>query len=81
MALEPISDDPTFNVRDASVLTERVLIEESFLLDRINELELEKSKWIGKEASSQDDDGQVLYYTGFKSYSVFKAFLTILVQQ
>ena len=84
---EPMPDteaDPV--TRDASVQTEKVLsVEERALLDRINELELE-IKEIDRQRSKQkfrimnikDDDSQVLYYTGFKSYDVFKAFFDYL---
>ena len=67
---------------DASVQTERVLsAEEIALLDKVNELEM-TIKEIDKQRCKQrfsimnmkDDNSQVLYYTGFKSYDVFKAF-------
>ena len=80
---EPMPDteaDPV--IRDASVQTEKVLsVEERALLDRINELELEiKEIHVDRQGSKQnikDDDSQVLYYTGFKSYDVFKAFFRL----
>ena len=76
----PAQQDPV--TVDASVQTGRVLsAEEIALLDKVNELEM-AIKEIDKQRCKQrfsimnmkDDNGQVLYYTGFKSYDVFEAF-------